>query len=377
MTEKEEILFHSSSEESDDSASPPPPPPPDPGGAATVPRFTEETTDEEDEVSNKVAEDEDDKVLSSKFKEYEQALLKLTREEKLKQGKDPDKVQVAPLKRKREKAELPTRQRLTYDAEQAIGNGVPCGSFGMTILDYKRPRWSGKPERLHWASIFQNGKEKKRKEFDIEAEHVVFGRAPSADIRVSHISISRHHCVIQFSARGEIYLMDLGSTHGTMFKGQRLTPFNYVRIQICDEIYMGRYERAIVLMAASNPLIADDPDYDLCWDWYAGFCRRDQECRFRHSAPKHPQFQAPRGRIESRSARISAREHFKNRFYDTCTSAEQKRDFVATSGTRETQHGPSHHQKRKIQRESSIARSTSVRYSSRERERDSWRRRDR
>ena len=53
-------------------------------------------------------------------------------------------------------------------------------------------------------------------------------------------------------------------------------------------------------------------------------------------------------------------DHIKNinlvRFYDTCTSAEQKRDFVATSGRRETQLGPSHHQKRQIERESSIAR---------------------
>lgn len=48
------------------------------------------------------------------------------------------------------------------------------------------------------------------------------------DFVVEHLSLSRHHCVIQFSAESEVpFLCDLGSTHGTFLNKTKLAPFEF------------------------------------------------------------------------------------------------------------------------------------------------------
>ena len=43
------------------------------------------------------------------------------------------------------------------------------------------------------------------------AEKAIFGRAPTCDVPVEHLSISRQHAVLSTDTAGNLYLMDMGS----------------------------------------------------------------------------------------------------------------------------------------------------------------------
>ena len=47
------------------------------------------------------------------------------------------------------------------------------------------------------------------------AEKAIFGRAPTCDVPVEHLSISRQHAVLSTDTAGNLYLMDMGSGEET------------------------------------------------------------------------------------------------------------------------------------------------------------------
>ena len=52
---------------------------------------------------------------------------------------------------------------------------------------------------------------------------VLFGRnAAMSDIKLDHPSISRRHALVGHGSSGNLYVMDLGSSHGTFVNAQRL-----------------------------------------------------------------------------------------------------------------------------------------------------------
>ncbi|EOD28046.1 hypothetical protein EMIHUDRAFT_235244 [Emiliania huxleyi CCMP1516] len=53
---------------------------------------------------------------------------------------------------------------------------------------------------------------------------VVAGRSPDADVVLEHPSASRRHAAVLHHASGAVYLVDLGSAHGTFLAGTRLPP---------------------------------------------------------------------------------------------------------------------------------------------------------
>jgi len=56
-----------------------------------------------------------------------------------------------------------------------------------------------------------------------QKSYVLFGRnAAMTDIKLEHPSISRRHALIGHGSSGNIYVMDLGSSHGTFVNKQRL-----------------------------------------------------------------------------------------------------------------------------------------------------------
>merc|ERR1712154_733000 len=56
-----------------------------------------------------------------------------------------------------------------------------------------------------------------------EKSFVLFGRnASMSDIKLEHPSISRRHALVGHGSSGNLYVMDLGSSHGTFVNSQRL-----------------------------------------------------------------------------------------------------------------------------------------------------------
>src|SRR6185369_16974410 len=62
------------------------------------------------------------------------------------------------------------------------------------------------------------------------------GKLSSSHLRIDDDSVSRMHAVIEITSPSEIYIIDLGSTKGTIVNGQKV---NKCRIQTGDEIVLG------------------------------------------------------------------------------------------------------------------------------------------
>jgi len=121
---------------------------------------------------------------------------------------------------------------------------------------WQPPPWSGKSAERIFFEVFAGAECVNR--FPIyKKRHFVVGRNPDVDIMVNHQLVSRHHAIILFNQSGDVFLYDLGSTHGTYvndMSGNRpendgLVPKrNYMKLAVGHRIMFGRclYQFALV-----------------------------------------------------------------------------------------------------------------------------------
>ncbi len=61
-------------------------------------------------------------------------------------------------------------------------------------------------------------------EFEIKKDKIIVGRALDCDLNVKHISVSRHHAILEYFSKDEkYYLQDLNSKNGTFLNGNVIT----------------------------------------------------------------------------------------------------------------------------------------------------------
>ncbi len=74
-------------------------------------------------------------------------------------------------------------------------------------------------------------------QFPIDADKMAIGRAPSANVFLDDITVSREHAVLDRRADG-LHLSDAGSLNGTYVNRQRIES---VRLADGDEVQIGKY----------------------------------------------------------------------------------------------------------------------------------------
>ncbi|MBY0517081.1 MAG: FHA domain-containing protein [Bacteriovoracaceae bacterium] len=60
-------------------------------------------------------------------------------------------------------------------------------------------------------------------EFEVDKNTVIIGRGSNCDVILKIEGISRQHCQIEATPRGEFIITDLGSTNGVLIDNQRIT----------------------------------------------------------------------------------------------------------------------------------------------------------
>jgi hypothetical protein len=95
--------------------------------------------------------------------------------------------------------------------------------------------------------IFENGRLKD--EQTLAGEVVKIGSAPACHLRLDGIRVGRMHAVVETDRGGDLYVVDLGSTGGTLVNGKRITRS---RLDDGDRLTIGRIEIEVRLEAASQ-----------------------------------------------------------------------------------------------------------------------------
>ena len=80
------------------------------------------------------------------------------------------------------------------------------------------------------------------------------GKLSSSHLRIDDEAVSRMHAVIEIAGPGEIYIIDLGSTKGTLVNGQKV---NKTKLQSGDQIVLGDTK---LVVTVGEPVAAQSDD---------------------------------------------------------------------------------------------------------------------
>ncbi|XP_006659298.2 protein phosphatase 1 regulatory inhibitor subunit PPP1R8 homolog [Oryza brachyantha] len=83
---------------------------------------------------------------------------------------------------------------------------------------------------------------------NLEKRRHIFGRqVPACDFVLDHQSVSRQHAAVVPHRNGSIYVIDLGSVHGTFVANERLTKENPVELEVGQSLRFAASTRTYVL----------------------------------------------------------------------------------------------------------------------------------
>jgi pSer/pThr/pTyr-binding forkhead associated (FHA) protein len=128
-----------------------------------------------------------------------------------------------------------------------------CGRCGASLLE---PDVGGEPTQAFAAYVEEEGDAdtsdvasegamlvirigggRAGEQFSINADRMAIGRAPSAEVFLDDITVSREHAVLERRDDG-LHLSDSGSLNGTYVNRQRIES---VRLADGDEVQIGKY----------------------------------------------------------------------------------------------------------------------------------------
>lgn len=122
-----------------------------------------------------------------------------------------------------------------------------------TSIEALLPEWRAQPTCYmnKLLSVFKKGEHVNDISMSTKKDHIVFGRKKElCDVLLEHQSISRQHAVLFFGEMGSVYLMDLGSSHGTHVDAKALVPNEPHLLTPQSDIIFGQSSRSYRLCTA-------------------------------------------------------------------------------------------------------------------------------
>ncbi|XP_051202368.2 uncharacterized protein [Lolium perenne] len=138
--------------------------------------------------------------------------------------------------------------------------GDPRGDTEMAEADapeerprapYAIPDWSAAPGHPFFLEVIKSGQSFQKLDVSKKGAYM-FGRVDLCDFVLDHPSISRFHAVLQFRNDGEVFLYDLGSTHGSSINKTQIKKKLYTKIHVGDIIRFGQSSRLYLFQGPSE-----------------------------------------------------------------------------------------------------------------------------
>ena len=119
-----------------------------------------------------------------------------------------------------------------------------------TSVERLLPEWRAQPSSYmnKLLSVFKKGEHVNDITIQNKKDHIIFGRKKeTCDVVLEHQSISRQHAVLFFGEMGAVYLMDLGSSHGTHIDNEPVAANSPVLLTPQHKIVFGQSSRSYKL----------------------------------------------------------------------------------------------------------------------------------
>ena len=119
-------------------------------------------------------------------------------------------------------------------------------------VNYTPPEWSAAPTHPFRLEVIKNGAVVESVDVANKAFVLIGRQEDVCDIAMQHPSISRQHAVIQHRDSGEIFVYEMGSTHGTLLNKRRLPAKEHVEMSVGDVLRFGASSRLYCLLGPDN-----------------------------------------------------------------------------------------------------------------------------
>ncbi|XP_058197973.1 protein phosphatase 1 regulatory inhibitor subunit PPP1R8 homolog [Rhododendron vialii] len=153
-----------------------------------------------------------------------------------------------------------TQKPLAADVGPA---GVPARQvvtqLGGGQSTWKPPDWAIEPRPgVYYLDVLKDGEVLDR--INLDKRRHIFGRqAQACDFVLDHQSVSRQHAAVIPHKNGSIYVIDLGSPHGTFVANERLTKDSPVELEAGQSLRFAASTRTYILRKNSAALFPPTP----------------------------------------------------------------------------------------------------------------------
>ncbi|KAH7287917.1 hypothetical protein KP509_31G002900 [Ceratopteris richardii] len=120
-------------------------------------------------------------------------------------------------------------------------------STGGGQSSWQPPDWAVEPKPgLYWLDVVKDGEVVDK--INLEKRRNIFGRqAIMCDFVLDHPSVSRQHAAVVQHKNGSVYVIDLGSVHGTFVANERLSKDSPVEIEVGQSLKFAASTRSYIL----------------------------------------------------------------------------------------------------------------------------------
>ncbi|KAL3681431.1 hypothetical protein R1sor_024387 [Riccia sorocarpa] len=137
---------------------------------------------------------------------------------------------------------------------------VATTSLGAGGSNWQPPDWAVDPKPgVFWLDVVKDGEVVDK--IPLDRRRCIFGRQNvMCDLVLDHPSVSRQHAAVVQHKNGSVYVMDLGSVHGTFVANERLTKDNPVELEVGQSLRFAASTRLYILRkSVPTPVVPVPP----------------------------------------------------------------------------------------------------------------------
>ncbi|KAK9089932.1 hypothetical protein Scep_029014 [Stephania cephalantha] len=163
-----------------------------------------------------------------------------------------------PLQQQQQQQNLPQKQ-LGTEAAASGAPSQPVTQVGGGQSSWQPPDWAIEPRPgVYYLEVLKDGEVLDR--INLDKRRHIFGRQfPACDFVLDHQSVSRQHAAVVTHKNGSVYVIDLGSVHGTFVANERLTKDNPMELEVGQSLKFAASTRTYILRKNNAALFPPPP----------------------------------------------------------------------------------------------------------------------
>uniref|UniRef100_A0A6N2KCC3 FHA domain-containing protein n=1 Tax=Salix viminalis TaxID=40686 RepID=A0A6N2KCC3_SALVM len=145
------------------------------------------------------------------------------------------------------------------EAGPLLGHTQPVTQVGGGQSTWQPPDWAIEPRPgVYYLEVLKDKEVLDR--INLDRRRHIFGRQiPTCDFVLDHQSVSRQHAVVVPHKNGSIFVIDLGSAHGTFVANERLTKDTPVELEVGQSLRFAASTRTYILRKNDAALFLRPP----------------------------------------------------------------------------------------------------------------------